>query len=256
LLYKHILRSLFVTCLVIHNLSAQAKKLLLLTDDAPPHIIASSNTGIDIDITKAVLAKMTYDINIEIMPLRRGKQQVIEKKADLFLPTFFEQDSDKLFISDAIINYQPTIFSRSADQLTLTSISDLTNKSIVTFQGASGYFGDEFLALSQDNKKYRELHDMSKFPEMLLKKRCDVVILDYYIFYYFLQQSAMKNKNSIQISSHMLIPSVAAHVGFHDAALRDSFNQHLAKFKKGKEYRKIIEKYIGVGRRIVSNSHY
>jgi len=255
LLFKYVLRLLITTSLIIEITPIQAKELLLLTDDAPPHIIASSKSGIDIDITKAVLAKMSYDITIEIMPLNRGKQQVIEKKADLFLPTFFEQDSDKLFISEAIINYQPTIFSRSADQLRIKRVSDLFDKNILTFQGASGYFGDEFLSLSQDSKNYREVHGMSKFPEMLLKRRCDVVILDYYIFYYFLQQSAMKNKNSIQISSHMLIPSVAAHVGFHNAALRDSFNQHLAKFKKDKEYRKIIEKYIGVGRRIVSNSH-
>lgn len=228
-------------CIFLLSGNVHATQLTISTDNAPPHVIELTRGGIDLDITMAVLSKMGHTATVQFMPLSRGKQQVINKKSDLFLPTFFEKDTDELFISDAIIDYRPTFFTRVKDDFVVRNVADLANKRIVTFQGASKYFGPEFLAMTKRNKSYRELHSMTMLPELLLKGRYDVVLLDYYIFYYFLE-----SRRAIDIAEHVIFPTVNAHVEFHSQNLRDEFNVDLAAFKQKAEYQNIIDSYLSL----------
>lgn len=225
-----------------------AEELLMLTDDGPPHMIAASNNGIDVDIVREVLQKMGHTVKLGYAPLNRSMRQVALKQANLFLPTFFQDDSSELFISAPIINYRPTVFSLKKNNFLFSNISDLKGESLVTFQGATGYFGSEFVKVSKSSN-YRELHDMSKFPEMLLKERCEVVVLDYYIFHYFLQQylqqSPTEKLKVEDIESFELFPKVKAYVGFHDEELRNEFNKQLQIYKSQHKDKAVVYKYIG-----------
>ena len=226
---------------------ADAKRFILATDDGPPHMIKETGGGIDIDIVKQVLKQIDHELDIIYVPLERAKLMVSEGKADIFVPTFFQPDNKNIYYSDPVISYKPMVFSLKGNNISYNSISDLKGLSIITFQGASGYFGEEFAKLSTKSD-YQELHDMSKFPELLLKERYDVVILDFYIFYYFLKKQLEKNKERYaykEISSFALIPEVKAYAGFNDKLLRDKFNQQLAIFKKAESDKKIVEYYIG-----------
>ncbi len=242
--FRSIIFYLIQACFSYH---VGAAELLMLTDDGPPHMIATSNSGIDVDITREILEQMGHTVKINYAPLSRNMIQVANQQADLFLPTFFQHDTDKLFISSPIINYRPTIFSLISSDFDFNSIADLAGKNLVTFQGASGYFGDEFIKVSKLNG-YSELHDMSKFPEMLIKARCEVVVLDYYIFYYYLQKYLQQNPDESgvikEIEEFILIPTVKAHVGFNNKILRDMFNQHLAIYKRQYKDKAVINKYI------------
>lgn len=226
-----------------------AEELLMLTDDGPPHMIAASNNGIDIDITREVLQKMGHTVKIAYAPLKRSMRQVALKQANLFLPTFYQEDSSELFISASIINYRPTAFSLKRNHFLFNNISSLKGTNLVSFQGATGYFGREFVKAAK-NSNYRELHDMSKFPEMLIRGRCDVIILDYYIFYYFLkkylQQNPVEKLKVEDIESFELFPKVKAYVGFHDEELRNEFNKQLQIYKSQHKDKAVVYKYIGV----------
>ena len=235
---------------------AYSRELVIFSSDAPPHMIAANNSGIDIDIVKTILTEMGHNISIEFSPLKRAMEQVKKKEADVFLPTFFQEDSDNIFISNTFIQYRPMIFSLKKSRLAINSFTDLKGLRIVSFQGATGYFGEAFhQATKQAN--YTELHDMSKFPGMLLMERYDAIVLDYYIFYYFLkmhqEQSELAGNSlfplvdnySSLIKRHDLIPEVNAYVGFHDKTLRDNFNVKLKAFIEANRQNKIIEKYIG-----------
>ncbi|WP_085297614.1 substrate-binding periplasmic protein [Cognaticolwellia mytili] len=235
---------------------ANSRELVIFSSNAPPHMIAANGTGIDIDIVKTILTDMGHNITVEFSPLKRAMEQVKKKEADAFLPTFFQKDSDNIFISNAFIQYRPMIFSLKKSRLAINSFTDLQGLRIVSFQGATGYFGEAFhQATKQAN--YTELHDMSKFPEMLLMARYDAVVLDYYIFYYFLkmyqEQSELAGNGlfplidnySSMIKRHDLIPEVNAYVGFNDEILRNEFNIQLKKFIGNNRQNRIIEKYIG-----------
>jgi len=226
---------------------SNANRLILATDDGPPHMIKEIDGGIDIDIVKQVLNQVGYDIDIIYVPLKRAKLMVSENKADVFLPTFFQPDNKNIYLSNPIISYKPMVFSLKSNNISYTSIHDLKNLSIVTFQGASGYFGEEFAKFSQKSD-YQELHNMAKFPELLLKKRYDVVILDFYIFYYFLKKQLEKNRAQYaykEITSSPLVSEVHAYAGFNDKALRDKFNLQLSIFQQAENDQRIVEYYIG-----------
>ena len=235
--YKVLLLCCIFIALFAHN--SAALDLTVVSDHAPPHIIEPTRNGIDVDITLAILQKIGHSSSLRFMPLKRGRLEVLKKNADLFLPTFYESDSKGLFISDAIIEYRPTFFTRSNEKVAIKSIADLANKRIVTFQGASQYFGDEFLAMTKRNKNYREVSSMSVLPLLLMKERYDVVLLDYYIFYYFLKAHRLSD-----VQEHVIFDSVDAHVGFNDVDLRNNFNDALNTFKHSEEYRLIIRKYL------------
>jgi ABC-type amino acid transport substrate-binding protein len=249
-----ILTSLTLISLTLSH--ANSNELVMFSSDAPPHMIAADNSGIDIDIVKTILTEMGHNVSLEFAPLTRAMEQVKKKEADVFLPTFFQKDSKEIFISDAFIQYRPMIFSLKKSTLSIEKISDLKELRIITFQGATGYFGDEFSDVAQQTN-YTELHDMSKLPEILLMGRYDVVVLDYYIFYYFLkmyqEQSELAGNGlfplvdnySSLIKRHDLIPQVSAYTGFNNEALRNEFNIHLKQFIKNDRHNKIIEKYIG-----------
>jgi len=222
--------------------------LLLLSDDGPPHMIKVTKSGIDIDITREVIESMGEILKIEFSPLKRNQYQVMNKQADMFVPTFYQQDTKQLFISDPIIQYRPTVFSLKDKQLNFTKLADIKNKKVITFQGALGYFGAEFIKMSKQND-YREIHDMSKLPEMLMARRVDVIVLDYYIFYYFLKQSgSIKLGVTSAVNEHKLIPEVNAHVGFNSEALRNKFNKYLKTYIHAKRDIAVINNYIGMSK--------
>jgi len=83
---------------------------------------------------------------------------------------------------------------------------------------------------------------------MLIKQRCDVVVLDYYIFYYYLKEYKRLNPTShftiIDIDKFLIFPEVDAHVGFNDQNLRSKFNEQLKVYKKQGRYTAVINKYL------------
>ena len=82
---------------------AYSRELVIFSSDAPPHMIAANSSGIDIDIVKTILTEMGHNISIEFSPLKRAMEQVKKKEADVFLPTFFQEGSDNIFISNTFI---------------------------------------------------------------------------------------------------------------------------------------------------------
>ena len=218
--------------------------LNLVTSEGPPHTINHQlYSGIDLDVTKAVLRQLGYSVNLHFVALGRAEKLVRSGQYDLMAPIFFAKDSDNFYISDPIVTYKPMVFSLSERNLSPDSISDLAKYSVITFQGAPGYFGDAFRVMSEQ-ARYKESADMSVIPEMLAKSRYDFAVLDQYIFYYFYRLNDKQRPIDI-FKHHYLIPPVTASVAFKDKMLRDRFNYELKKFKQGKGYAKIVEAYLG-----------
>ena len=222
-----------------------AKELVLATSNGPPHMIQADHSGIDIDIVRAVLQRLGYDLKLQYLPLARAKKMVKLGFFDATTPTFAESDSPGFYVSAPIVDYRPTVFTLRKHDYQINAIADLRGHSILTFQGARGYFGPRFVEVAATTS-YKELADMSKFPRLLLRDRFSVVVLDYYIFLYFYRQQD-KNRSLAPFVLHDIIPPVTAGVGFHDRALRDSFDQALAGFIAEGGHLSIIEKYIGKG---------
>lgn len=221
-----------------------AKQIVVLSSEGPPHTIKDSqNHGIDLDVVKAVLTRLDYEVWFHFLPLGRAESLVKMGEFKAMAPIFMTTDEASFFVSHPIVKYTPIVFSLKKRNLTPRGLSDLQGYSIITFQGAPGYFGDEFKALSTQNE-YFEAPSMKVIPELLMKGRYDYAVLDKYIFYYFYRLADKQRDLSI-FAEHALIPSVTASAGFSDKSLRDEFNRELAVFFLDDGYRQVVEKYLG-----------
>ena len=230
------------------NVYAQ-ETLNIMTEDGPPHMIQASDSGIDLDITSEVLESLGYNTRMHYAPLTRAKFQVTQGKADVTVPTFYAKDSDGFYLSKPVIDYRPTVFTLAS--YPFKNLSDIKGLRVRSFQGATGYFGPEFVNMTQKNR-YVEVPNMETLVRMLVSGRVDVVVLDYYIFYYYLTNIGV-DEGETPILEHNLIPAIKASVGFSSKALRDKFDQAFQVFQQQDKISKIIERYIGQRSHLANN---
>lgn len=234
-------KSLLLCCLLGMSHSLVAADLKLVTDDGPPHMMSSTDSGLDIDIVRAILAEAGYTVQVEYMSLARAKRAVRSGVADIVVPTSFEQDGEGYYVSLPVVDYLPTVFSLKSNGFHFSSFDDIANLRVMTFQGAVGYFGNQFEKVIQQNN-YIEVDDMTALPKLLARNRADVVILDRYIFLHHWKKIQGKDKSS-QYQAHDFIPTVPAFAGFKDARIRDEFNIALISLDAGGVLKRIKEKY-------------
>jgi len=227
---------------ISHADDAAPKGLTLTmgTSNGPPYMIQETESGLDIDIPRAAMAKIGFPLRLEFYPLSRAIHELQMNRIHLTAP-FFTSAPKGIFVSDPHIKYRPSV-------ITLTTINDLQNISelndytIATFQGATGYFGDEFYNASKNAPDYVESHDMKKLVDLLMSERYQVIVLDYWIFRFFLSKSKYADQLN-QVKFHALLPRVPAAVAFNNEELRDKFNQGLRMIKEDGSYDEIINKY-------------
>jgi len=132
--------SLFVLLSAFQRQSNAEQPLLLLTDNAPPHMIEENESGIDVDIVSKVFELMGYSVKVEFAPLKRSMEQVRNHKGNVFFPTFYQRDGKGLYYSKSFIEYRPSVFTLTEKNYAFKELSDLKSKKIISFQGASGCF--------------------------------------------------------------------------------------------------------------------
>lgn len=218
----------------------RADTLLMGTSDGPPYMIQGSKSGLDIDITRAVFTHLGYKLKVNFYPLSRAMRELQLKHIDLMTPSFADVP-EGILVSDPHIEYWPSVISRKKISK-INQLADIGQYRIATFQGAIGYFGDEFAKATRQSLGYIEHHDMSKLVSLLLQDKTDIVVLDYWIFHYYLSQMQLKDMVQ-EFVFHPLIPRVPAVVAFHDEMLRDQFNLGLAAIKADGTYAEIVSKY-------------
>lgn len=238
LLLKMLLSTTFLL-----SLSLQSAPLIIASSEGPPHTINDLHHGIDLDIVEGVLNRLGYEVEYQFMGLKRAEHEVLAGRVDVMAPIFMKSDVSGSYISQPIVQYQPMVFSLKASNFTPKTILDMQGHSVVTFQGAPGYFGADFVKLS-DESRYMELTDMATIPELLVKGRYDYAVLDKYIFYYFYRLNDKARDISI-FTEHPLIESVPASAAFHDIELRNQFNRELPRFMESEQYKQIFERYLG-----------
>ena len=147
-----------------------------------------------------------------------------------------------VYYSDNYITYENIAVSLQKNHLKIKSISDLSNKDIITFQNAKKYLGKDFKETVSQNANYYEFYDQKKQVKMLYKSRIQVIVLDRNIFYYYRHNSKEEFKDEVVI--HEIFPANKYKIAFKDSKIRDKFNEGLKVIKSSGRYEKIINKYI------------
>lgn len=232
------LNVLLLLILVLWGTISHGSEINMGTSDGAPYVFASTNRGIEIEIAKAALP--AHRLKLNYMSLSRGLREIEYQRIDFFSPVSM-MSTDKVYLSQAHIYYQPIAFSLKKNNLKIQSIADLKNYSVATFQGAKGYFGKEFSAVVENMSYYHELPDMTKLIKLLKLERVDFVIFNLSIFNHYWAQA---NYNIDELYFNDIFPLVPAYAVFNNEQHRDEYNKGLRNIIVNGNYHKIIEKYL------------
>ncbi|MCG6881148.1 MAG: transporter substrate-binding domain-containing protein [Deltaproteobacteria bacterium] len=207
-----------------------------------PYNIPEENRGIELDIVRESLAMKGYRIKTKYVPFARRIREIAQGEVDGVLTVNENSDLD-VYLSDQHIVCENVAVSLKKNNFKIEKISDLKDKSILTFQNAKKYLGKEFVAAAEASPDYREISGQELQINLLYGDRVDVIVLDKRIFYYHRKNNKMVDTTQ-PIDMFYIFEKVPFRVGFVDKKVRDDFNEGLKKLRESGRYDEIINKYI------------
>jgi polar amino acid transport system substrate-binding protein len=209
----------------------------------PPYVIKDESRGIEFDILKEILASQGYQMEPVYVPLARTIQMLKEGKVDGIMSTGLA-DLPGCY-TDPHITYWNFAITLKHRNLKIRSIPDLKDKSIVGFQNAKNYLGEEFRQMAVNNPKYQEHADQRIQNKMLFIGRTDVVIADRFIFEWFSKDQEVKKmvRADQKVIHHPLFEPSHFSAVFRSDVVCQRFNKGLKQMKKSGRYQEIISSY-------------
>lgn len=241
-LFKNIVPLLGISLIASYSTFAQAAEIKLGQGILPPYGIKESDSGIEVDIVRAALAKKGHTVTVRFVPFGRVGQDFKDGKIDA-ANTLNPSSGVKAEYSDSHIAYQNVATTLKDGGPTVGAIADLGSLKVVAFRNASIYLGDDYAAMTKGNKNYREVGDQATQNKLLMTGRTEAVVGDFRIFLYY--NKKIKGQVELkEVTFNKIFPPTEYSVGFKDASIRDDFNAGLKELRSSGEYDKIIAKYV------------
>ena len=209
----------------------------------PPYIIAEENKGMEYEIVKEALEIVGYRLVPEYYPFARVLKSMDEKTVDAAMTTNEQSGLKDVFYSNSHITYQNAAITLKKNDFSINNVEDLSKFSIIAFQNATLYLGDDFKKMAENNSGYKELAKQENQVAMLYKERTQVFVGDINIFNYYSKITQMVDTN-VPIAIHQIFPKTNYKVAFQDKAICEKFNQGLKQLKESGRYDEIIKKYV------------
>lgn len=242
---KRLLSALFLLVVALPWASAQARELKIIFSQYTPPYVFEQGDGIVVDIVKAALEPAGYRVVPVYVPIGRGFELFAEKRVD---GTAIIRENSGLAAnySDNFMQYHNRAFALKSRQLTLRSFKDFGNMTVVSFQNAYKYLGDEFGRAVAGNPNYKEMANQETQTLMLLLGRIDVAVMDESIFRFYREKLIAEGKapRTAAYDVFPLFPPTPYKTAFVDAKVRDDFNRGLAALRRDGRYEAIYRKYI------------
>jgi len=209
----------------------------------PPYVIQEGNSGMELEVVREALALKGHTVEPVYLPFARVPKSLQDKLVELALTVNESSGLENVFYSDSHITYQNVAVTLAKNKISITSTSELSDKSIIAFQGATKYLGADYADMAANNTKYQERAAQDNQILMLFSDRVNTVVMDINIFKYF-RELNKKVDTSLDVTIHEIFAPSYYKVGFLNATLRDEFNESLKELKSSGQYDKIISKYV------------
>ncbi|MCC5854671.1 MAG: transporter substrate-binding domain-containing protein [Idiomarina sp.] len=220
--------------------------------DKPPYVITNRDTGVEIDIARAILEPLGYRIEPIYLPYRQLHNALtLFPDIDAIAGVGVLRDSLGFYVPE-FAYFNNVAISRAADENLIREISDLTGHRLVAWQGASypdTPLGPEFhqlfyTELARGQPGYSETVSQAQQNAMFWANRVDIIIIDELIFQWYRQELRETHETSLEVSIHALWPERHyTEIAFRSAELAHLFKEGLKRLKDSGEYDKVYEKY-------------
>lgn len=178
---------LWLLLCIAFSLTVQAKTELtiLVGLDKPPYIDLNDSSGYELDLLRLLSKKMGYDAVFLHVPNARIKDLMLAGRADIATLQKPDPEQQRLYYSQPYIRYQNVAASLATKSLQLAHMEQLKPYTVVAFHNARLLLGPDYHQLTTQMFSYQEVANQSQQLQMLLLGRCDVVVMDRNIFYYY-----------------------------------------------------------------------
>tara|TARA_R110002167_G_scaffold42935_14_gene130068 strand:+ start:13575 stop:14360 length:786 start_codon:yes stop_codon:yes gene_type:complete len=235
-----VLCSIGISFLFSHT---HAKELILVAGwEKPPYVIASQNSGFEIELMRQVLASLNHSVSVLYVPYGRTYETFKREQADIGLTLVAKSGVPSEILSKPYISYQNVAISLRENAALISKQADLKTLSVIAFQNASKILGEQFASAVESNVLYIELPDQRRQVEMLLNGSVDVVVMDINIFNYLSQQIMGENQMD-NVHVHSFFPSTQYSAAFKDPTLLTEFDDAFKQFSLSDEYHRLIIQY-------------
>lgn len=209
----------------------------------PPFIIEKNGAGLQLDIIREAFMSVNYNVSFSHVPLGRSITGFKRFNTDgiAILPVDYQHPS--VYVSKPYIKYQNVAVSLSDRNFIFDSIKGLTGKSVIAFQNAKKFLGDEYNASVGLSINYRELAEQTQQIEMLFARRTEVIILDINIFKYFVK-SHVGGRYNQDFRVHYIFDEREYAAGFKTEQHRNLFDLGIAKIKEQGVYQLVLDRYL------------
>jgi polar amino acid transport system substrate-binding protein len=239
---------LLICYLLAFSTQSKEKITIAFGDALAPWVIPDSHSGILIDIVKEALIPLGYELTFEYYPYLRRVNSFRTNKIDVVSdmnPKTFESEKLIGHFSGEVYAYENHAYALRDNHFTFKHISDLSNYSLLSWQGAIIHLGGDYAKMASSNPNYVETHDQLNQLKMLFRQRIQVIQLDEKIFNYYRLQ--LLNENSeiglAKVDKFSLFGRSPNGFLFKDEKIKNDFLHQLNLMKQDGRYAAIFQKY-------------
>lgn len=239
------LRIIFLIFLVGPLSHVQARELKIIFSQYTPPYVFEKGDGIVLDIVREALKAGGHTLVPVYVPIGRGFELFAEQRVD-GTAIIRENSGLKANYSDDFMQYHNRAFSLKSRHIKLGKLTDLKDKTVVAFQSANKYLGEDFGRVVAGNPNYKEMANQETQTLMLLLGRIDVAVMDESIFRFYREKLIAEGKapRTAEYDAFPLFPPTPYKTAFNDPKVRDAFNRELAAMRRDGRYESIYRKYI------------
>jgi len=214
-----------------------------------PWVMPESHRGILIELISEAMEPLGYEIEKVYYPYARRIKSYQSKKVDVVCDinqNNINNSNLKGHFSGIVYAYKNYAFSLRKRNYNFNKISELSQYSLLSWQGARKQLGSTYDLMAANNASYIETHDQKKQVKMLFRERVDIIQLDMKIFEFY-RSNLIREKEidaNIEVDRFSLFGTNPNGFMFRSIKARDDFVKQLETMKIDGRYDKIYKKYI------------
>lgn len=177
--------------------------------DKPPYVNPETGSGLEVEILRRIFLDMGYSMIPAFQPPARSVRSLELGRVDAMATI---TNMPKFHLSDPYITFHNYAWTLKSKAHRLTSMSDLEKRSVIAFQNARFFLGNEFSKAVSKSPAYQEKLKLITGSLQALEK-------------------------------HDLFPESKYSVAFRNEKLRDSFNKSLNKIRQRGDLQEVFKQY-------------
>ncbi|UJF22862.1 amino acid ABC transporter [Shewanella sp. OMA3-2] len=178
------------------------------------------------------LGSITYATNLRALRL------VKTKEVDCIINA--PSTDDGLFLTQSLIEYQNSLFYLTKNKLKIDTVNDLKKYSLIAFQNASQYLGDEFIAASTQHQDYTEIASQKSQVLMLFSEHTQMIILEQRIFDHYRHKLQHRIKDPFEVTQMILFNQSPRYIACHDQQTAILVDEAISQLKQSNLYQQIL----------------